>query len=122
MTVSSTKFQDAVKHQVIVDTGVTTASLGVNVSEGPGRLFLARADNIKDQSNPVYLKIYDVVGPVLGTTYPCLVLKVAAGTSTTFHFPYGLEFDSLSFGITSDANPISTNNPNTSTGVYLTCS
>ena len=121
MAVSSTKFRASVRYRVVVDSAVTAAALIKNVDDGKGRLFSARVDNSKDASNPVYLKIYDSVGPSLGSTYPCLVLKVAAAATTTFQFPYGIPYDSLSFGVSGDANPVSQTAPNTSTGVHLTC-
>jgi len=121
MTVVSTKFRHSVRFRVVVDAAVTSSALIENVDDGSGRLFLARVDNTKDASNAVYLKVYDVIGPTLTTTYPCLVLKVDAGLSETFHFPYGLEYESLSFGLTTDANPVSNTAPQTSTAVYLTC-
>ena len=121
MAISSTKFRASVRYRVVVDSAVTASTLSENVDDGKGRLFSARVDNSKDASNAVYLKVYDTVGPSIGVTYPCLVLKVAAAATTTFQFPYGLPYDSLSFGLSGDANPISQTAPNMSTGVHLVC-
>lgn len=122
MALTSTKHGSAVRFKVVVDSAVTSAAIAPNVTGNPGRLFAVRVDNSKDASNAVYVKIYDTLAPTLGTTYPCLVLKVAAASTTTFQAPYGLEYDSLSVSVTGVANPIGTGNPQSSTGIHLTCS
>lgn len=122
MAISSTKFKGAARFRVHTDTDVTASVVSQNISEGPGRLFSIRVDNSKDASNAVYVKIYDVVSVSIGSTYPCAVIKVAAATTETIQIPYGLEYDSLSVGLTSDANPISQSAPSSSTSITLVSS
>ena len=122
MAISSTKFKGAAQFRIHHDSAVTVATISQNVSEGTGRLFSIQVDNSKDASNAVYVKVYDVVSPSLGASYPCHVIKVAAASIETIQIPYGLEYDSLSVSLTNDANPISQNNPSSSTSVTLVSS
>jgi hypothetical protein len=122
MAISSTKFNDVIRFRVLVDAAVTASTISQNVGNGHGRLFSVRVDNSKDASNAVYVKIYDVVSPTLGTTYPCLVFRVDAAVIETFQIPYGLSYESLSVGLTSDADPVSTSAPGSSTSITLICS
>lgn len=122
MALASTKYHDAVRFKVIGDTVITTDALAINAAGGPGKLFSVMVDNSKSASAAVYVKVYFSEAPVLGTTYPDLILKVASAETETFQLPYGYEFTELAFGCTLNPTPLDSTNPAASTAVTLTCS
>ena len=121
MALTATSFHDAVPFKVITDLSVTTSALAVNVTGGSGRLFSVFIDNSKTCA-VVYTKIYTTGSPELTTTVPSLVLRTEALDSETYQIPYGLAFTELSFGCTSDANPVSRSAPAGTCAVSLPCS
>lgn len=122
MALTTTKYHDALRFKVIGDDAIVADDLAINVAGGPGKLFFVRVDNTKSAGAAVYAKIYFSEAPVLGTTYPDLVLKVESAASQTFQIPYGYDFTELSFGCTLNPTPLDTTNPAASTSVTLTCS
>ena len=45
-----------------------------------------------DDSNPMWLKLYDAIDPVYGTTAPSHIFRIEGDTREVFSFPSGLEF------------------------------
>jgi hypothetical protein len=112
MSLSATGFDDALGYKVIHETA-STNSLNTNVATTEGTLFSVKMVN--SSSSAAYLKIFDVENPTLGTTSPTIVLPVAGSGTISYQIPGGLEFTTLSFACTLNANPLDATAPSGAT-------
>ena len=77
----------------------TDAEAQDNVAGGPCAVYTIFIFN--DDSNPMWLKLYDSVDPVYGTTAPSHIFRIEGDTREVYTWPTGLVFSTgLSYTVT----------------------
>lgn len=114
MTLSVSTQVSPVGSKLIVETSAG-ATPNNNVTGAAGTLYTVDIDNTGNPADPAYVKVYDDVAPVVGTTPPDLILEVPPNNLGSFVMPRGWAFSALSFacvtspgtaGNTAPANPV----------------
>lgn len=77
--------------QVVHDTD-SDATAETNIGPGASVLYILKVDNTANASAASFCKLYNAVGPTVGTTVPDLVLRVAGGATVSLEIPEGVSF------------------------------
>ena len=89
MTVSTQVNPVATRLAVDLSLGATVQA---NVLGAPATLYLVEVDNTANAAAASYVKLWDAVTAVVGTTPPNLVYMAPAATKVTYAIPGGVAF------------------------------
>lgn len=95
-----------------------------NINGGAATLWLVLIDNTSNDTDGVYLKLYDNAAPTVGTTAPNIIIPASAGqTVTAAVVPAGIAFaTAISFACVTAAGTAGTVAPTNAVAVALVIS
>jgi len=96
-----------------------------NLLGGTGTLYMARIDNSANSAETVYLKMYDIANPTIGTSRPIVILPCPASSTRQYNWPDGVVFTSyVSYAVvkTAGLQGSTSDNPSGVVKVYLATS
>lgn len=97
------------------------ATPALNIDGGPTKLTVVTINNLSLASK-VYFHAWDNGNPVMGTTPQDYQIPVAASSKQTVSFGAGVDFEALSYAVTTDKGTTANTSPATPPDAYLNTS
>jgi hypothetical protein len=96
----------------VVDDPTVDATPQNNIMSGAGTVFSVTVNNSENTTQDVFFKLWNHVGPTVGTTNADLVFCIPAGTQKCFSIPEGIAFGTgISYACVTSSTTASTASP-----------
>ena len=105
--------------KLVVETSAG-ATADNNVLGTAGVIYMIDVDNASNGAAS-YLKVYDNAAPVVGTTPPDLIVRVAAGVRRSLVVPEGMAYAAVSFACVTAGGTAGTTAPTAAVTVRMVC-
>lgn len=108
---------------IIEDTNAN-ATKQENVLGGTGTIFIVRIDNSANNTEAVYLKIYDATsGITVGTSRPANIFACPVSSTRQYNIPDGITLTAgLTYAVVKTAGLQGSGNPSATVKVYIATS